>query len=192
MTTVCRLVPTPLIAALRIAASGSPPSPLRLPNPLPEDATRPGVGRSRPSSPRAGRCRPGPAESKAVFEHTRSVGMYHPAGLGYLYLHLHIFCAFRFERFLQVLENRVTDQTCPVLHPLAPTGVSPAPALHRSQTKQGLFDFLVKHSFIKRTSAVYELPFVQITSVIQRYMTQAMHNSRLGGRKGTLPLGLRI
>lgn len=44
--------------------------------------------------------------------------------------------------------------------------------------------FFVKHSFIKRTSAVYELPFVQITSVIQRYKVRVMHNSRLGDGRG--------
>lgn len=47
-----------------------------------------------------------------------------------------------------------------------------------------IFFFFVKHSFIKRTSAVYELPFVQITSVIQRYKIRVMHNSRLRGCGG--------
>jgi hypothetical protein len=53
------------------------------------------------------------------------------------------------------------------------------------KTRQSrIFFFFVKHSFIKRTSAVYELPFVQITSLIQRYKIRVMHNSRLGGGRG--------
>lgn len=77
----------------------------------------------------------------------------------------------------------------------APTVGTPLPFPSVKPDKAGHFGFFffVKHSFIKRTSAVYELPFVQITSVIQRYKIRVMHNSRLGSeRRGALPFGLRI
>lgn len=61
----------------------------------------------------------------------------------------------------------------------------PSPFEKAKQSRMSLdFFFFVKHSFIKRTSAVYELPFVQITSVIQRYKIRVMHNSRLRGCGG--------
>lgn len=133
MTTACRLVPTPRTAALRMAAPGSPPSPLRPPSP--SRKTPPGPARrrrGRQSSPGAGRCRPGPPESKAVsvFKSARRVGIDRPAGLRRPHLHLHrIFCDFRFELLLQVLEKRVTDRTYPVLLPQAPIVGSPSPSL---------------------------------------------------------------
>lgn len=182
MTTACRLVPTLRMAALRVAASGSPPSP-----PRPQ-------GRHRPAPHRRGRAEPpwsrqvppwpyrvqGSAglQGSDVCIFTCPAHFVH-SGLNYSY---------------EYLAKRVTNHVLlsPDRHPKLASISLPPYSEDRQSKVSSDFLFLVKHSFIKRTSAVYELPFVQITSVIQRYKTQAMHNSRLGGRRGTLPLGLRI
>lgn len=119
MTTACRLVPTLRMAALRVAASGSPPSPLR-----PQGRHRLAPNRrGRAESPWIRQVPPRPYRVQG------SVGIYHSAGLGCLHLYLHrIFCAFRSELFLQVLEKK-GHCPYPVVRPQASTVGNPSPSL---------------------------------------------------------------
>lgn len=119
MTTACRLVPTLRMAALRVAASGSPPTPLR---PQGKHRLAP-HRRGRAESPWSRQVPPWPYRVQG------SVGIYHSAELGCLHLHLHrTFCAFRFEVFLQVLEKK-GHCPYPVFRPQASTVGNPSPSL---------------------------------------------------------------